>query len=134
MPLRHPRLIELGELPHDKVGLLLSSLDVGVVCNRDTPFGHYCFPLKLHEMMAAGIPVVAARVGDVSEVLADTPQSLYQPGDIADLADKLMRLATEPERSASSLYRSWEAMTDELEVWLGGLLESANGARPLATE
>ena len=133
-PLRHPRLIDLGELPHEEVGLLLSSLDVGVVCNRDTPFGRYCFPLKLHEMMAAGTPVVAASVGDVSEVLADTPESLYQPGDAGDLADKLVHLAAEPERAAANSSRSWEAMADELEAWLISLLELANGSMPSAGE
>lgn len=86
---RHPRIIDLGRLPQAAVPQVLASLDVGVICNRDSTFGRYCFPLKLHEMSAMQIPVVAAALGDVAGILAPHPQCLYTPGDSNMLAERI---------------------------------------------
>lgn len=91
-----PRVIDLGMLPQQCVPDLLGALDVGVVCNRDSAFGRYCFPLKLHEMLSMRIPVVAAAVGDVSRVLALHPECLYAPGDVAMLAERIAEQLSAP--------------------------------------
>ena len=85
----HPRIVDFGMLPQQEVPVLLAALDVGVVCNRDSAFGRYCFPLKLHEMLAMRIPVVAAALGDVETLLASNPPSLYAPGDVEMLAERI---------------------------------------------
>lgn len=91
---RHPRLIDLGLLAHERVPQMLVALDVGVVCNRDTAFGRHCDPLKLIELNACGTPVVAAAVGEVARLLAHAPGSLYPAGDATALAERLaVRLA-----------------------------------------
>jgi glycosyltransferase involved in cell wall biosynthesis len=55
-------------------------------------------PLVILEAMAAGLPVVATRVGGVPEV---APASLFPwyttPGSVPELADALLRAATFPE-------------------------------------
>ena len=84
-----PRVHVLGALPHERVAELFSALDVGAICVRDTPFGRYCFPQKAYEMLACGLPVVAADIGAMGRLLADTPGALYRSGDGADLAAKL---------------------------------------------
>jgi len=83
---RHERIIDLGILPYDRVPLFLNALDVAVVCNLDNDFGRYCYPQKAREIMACGIPLVAARVGSMEEMLADHPSWLFAPGDEGDLA------------------------------------------------
>lgn len=95
-PRSHPRIVDLGMLPQPRVPELLAALDVGVICNRDSSFGRYCFPLKLHEMLAMRIPVVAAALGDVQRILADSPQSLYAPGDVAMLAGQITVQLSDP--------------------------------------
>ena len=87
--LGHARMIDLGELPQAQVPTLLAALNVGVVCNRDTAFGRYCFPLKLYEMLAMRIPVVAASLGDVQTLLSAHQECLYPAGDAITLADRL---------------------------------------------
>jgi glycosyltransferase involved in cell wall biosynthesis len=76
----------LGDLQHDQVPLLLQALDVGVVCNRDSAFGRYCYPQKAVEMLSCGVPIVMADVGVASELLRGCRSALYRPGDSRDLA------------------------------------------------
>lgn len=92
----HPRVIDLGMLAHERVPDLLAALDVGVVCNRDSAFGRYCFPLKLYEMLSMDIPVVATALGDVSRILARNPECLYAPGDVTMLADRIAGQLSSP--------------------------------------
>jgi len=92
----HPRIVDFGMLPQKRVPDLLAALDVGVVCNRDSAFGRYCFPLKLYEMIAMRIPVVAAALGDVQQLLADQPQCLYAPGDVAMLGERIATQLSAP--------------------------------------
>jgi len=82
----HPRLIDLGILDWKRVPVLLNALDVAVTCNRNTPFGRYCYPLKLAESLACGTPVVAADIGDAATLVNNIAACLYTPGDTKDLA------------------------------------------------
>lgn len=60
----------------------------------------YFSPLKIMEYMAAGLPVVASRVGDLAGIVAhDRTGLLVRPGDPLDLADALTHLAAEPARA-----------------------------------
>jgi glycosyltransferase involved in cell wall biosynthesis len=55
-------------------------------------------PLTVIEAMAAGLPVVATRVGGLSEVVEDGETGRLAPsGDDAALADAVLRLAGDPE-------------------------------------
>ena len=54
-------------------------------------------PLSLIEAMAAGLPVVATRVGGVPEVVAEGRSGFLVPaGDDEAMADRILRLASNP--------------------------------------
>nr|MDQ3397619.1 glycosyltransferase family 4 protein [Deinococcota bacterium] len=59
------------------------------------PLANFYFsPLKVYEYLAAGLPVVASRVGQLAELLTDGVDGLlYPPGDARALAGALTRLA-----------------------------------------
>lgn len=57
--------------------------------------GHYFSPLKVYEYMAAGLPVVASRVGELPTLL-DACGLLTEPGDPDALATALDRLGSDP--------------------------------------
>lgn len=112
---RHPRIIDLGELPFERVPDVYSALDVAVICNLDSDFGRYCFPQKLFEIVACGTPMVAAAVGDVSIALSGHPESLYRPGDTAQLAERIAAQLANPRPLSDLTVPSWDDWSGEVE-------------------
>lgn len=117
----HPRIHDMGTLGYERIPHFLSALDIGVICNRQDAFGSYCFPQKAREMMACGIPLIAARVGSMEGLLADHRSWLFEPEDQADLAraieNRLSDRGTEYGRIPT-----WAVLGEDLEVLLLKLL------------
>jgi glycosyltransferase involved in cell wall biosynthesis len=62
-----------------------------------SPF--YFSPLKVYEYMAAGLPIVASRIGQLEELLDSGDCGvLCAPGDPAALAEALAALRRDPAR------------------------------------
>jgi glycosyltransferase involved in cell wall biosynthesis len=89
------RVHYLGQLAHADTAKLFGALDLGVIYLRDTTFGRFCFPQKAYEMMACKLPLVAARIGVMPDLMTSTPDSLYE----ADSAEDLVRAVRVQERS-----------------------------------
>ena len=102
-PPNDPRVHYLGQLPHAKTARLFSALDVGVIYLRDTPFGRYCFPQKAYEMMACDLPLVAARVGVMPDLLGAVPDCLYEADASHDLARAVHEQCRTPRRAAVAI-------------------------------
>jgi glycosyltransferase involved in cell wall biosynthesis len=82
-----------GAVSPDAVPGLLASMDVAVAPYPPQP-EFYFSPLKVYEYMAAGLPVVASRIGQIEEAIRDgTSGLLCPPGDPQALAGALLRLA-----------------------------------------
>jgi len=96
-PPKGPRVHYVGCLPHEQVPMLLSALDVGVIYVRDTPFGRFCFPQKAYEMVACGIPIVAAELGDTKRLFAEYPNCLSRSDDARDLAGRIRNQLRAPQ-------------------------------------
>lgn len=94
------RVIYLGELTEQQVSQLFRALDLGIIPAHDSEFGRYCFPQKLFEMVACGLPVVAARVGAIAEILNDCPSLLFTPGDSTSLRLAVISQLKEAKRVA----------------------------------
>ena len=80
---------DLGMLPFDDVPALIASLDVAVVYNRASAFGDYCFPQKFYEVLACGVPLVAANVGELGILLQQQSELLYEDGDVGSFVQVL---------------------------------------------
>ncbi|MDX2060108.1 MAG: glycosyltransferase family 4 protein [Gemmatimonadales bacterium] len=82
-----------GAVDPEMVPGLLARMDVGVA---PYPSGEDCYfsPLKVFEYLAAGLPVVASRVGQLGDVLVHQRSALLvAPGSAVELADGLDLLA-----------------------------------------
>jgi glycosyltransferase involved in cell wall biosynthesis len=90
------RTHDLGNLPLETVPLLINALDVAVICNRNSAFGRFNFPQKAYEIIACGVPMVAAAVGSMNELFKHYPDCLFDPEDCASLADAIRRQLDHP--------------------------------------
>jgi len=94
---KNARIHDFGMIAQEKVPLFINSLDVAVICNLENDFGKYCFPQKARENMACNIPLIAARVGSMKELLANHPEWLFTPDSADDLASVLIQRLKNPE-------------------------------------
>ena len=96
----------------------LNAADVAVLPNRKGSFSKYCFPYKLFEYMAAGLPIVATNIGDSSLILSDYRDNLCKPDDGHDMAEKLIyALKSNKKRNYGSLLKNmaWKSLSKKLE-------------------
>ncbi|HRY16978.1 MAG TPA: glycosyltransferase family 4 protein [Candidatus Competibacteraceae bacterium] len=110
----HPRILYLGELPHDHIPAFFNALNIAIICIRDTAFGRYSFPQKAYEILACRIPLVAAALGSIGDLLKDAPDSLYRPDDDQDLASKITRQLNQP-RPPDLPVPTWADQAEKLE-------------------
>ena len=81
-----------GAVPPHEVPQLLAEMDVAVAPYPDRA-DFYFSPLKVYEYMAAGLPVVASRIGQLEDLIEhETNGLLCPPGDAEALVGALDRL------------------------------------------
>lgn len=84
-----------GAVKPDQVPYYLASMDVAVAPYPKLA-DFYFSPLKVYEYMAAGLPVVASRIGQLEQMIeSGTNGILVQPGDPVVLAGALEELQTD---------------------------------------
>lgn len=90
-----------GDIAPEYIPGLLASMDIAVAPYPPVSL-FYSSPLKLYEYMAAGLPIVATRLGQVEEVIRDGVTGLLvSPGHAADLAQALATLIRNPAQRAA---------------------------------
>ncbi|MGH8372939.1 MAG: glycosyltransferase family 4 protein [Gammaproteobacteria bacterium] len=107
------RVHYLGSLPHDRTAEVFNALDVGIIYLRDTAFGRYCFPQKAYEMLACGLPIIAAGVGVMPGLLAATPAALYRPEDVEDL-QRALSYQLDARSGIDTPIQDWEQLVGEM--------------------
>ena len=109
----------LGYIDDDKMPVLLNSMDILVVINRASSFGHYSHPVKLYEAMSCQVPVVATRTRATEWILDRHRGSLVEPEDPRELSDAILRALSEPRAHYQSV-PSWSSSCDVFEQALLG--------------
>jgi glycosyltransferase involved in cell wall biosynthesis len=116
-----PMVHDLGTLPLDIVPALLNALDLAVICNRNSAFGRHCFPQKAYEIIACRVPLVAAAVGSMNELLVEYPECLYEPENANSLAQVIER-QLEARTIVDLRAPSWAESARELEAYFQEVL------------
>jgi glycosyltransferase involved in cell wall biosynthesis len=94
---RHPHVRFAGPLDHRCIGTALRQLDYLVMPS----IWYETYGLVIHEAFAAGVPVVASRLGALPEAVEDGLNGrLFSAGDPDDLARVLRELLDEPQQLA----------------------------------
>lgn len=87
------RFVNAGWLEESTLPHVLSAADAGLYLMDDTLLNRTKCPVKLADMLAVGLPVVAEAVGQVPEyILHDRTGYLRASGDVAGLAASLVDL------------------------------------------
>jgi glycosyltransferase involved in cell wall biosynthesis len=115
----------MGHLGHAEVPSFLASVDVAVAPYPDLP-GFFYSPLKVYEYLAAGIPVVASNIGQLTELVAPWGR-LSTAGSAGALAAAIRATLEDPAAAARAREaRGWVLANhswDERAQRLTGMLE-----------
>jgi glycosyltransferase involved in cell wall biosynthesis len=111
-------VLYLGPVDEDVLPSVYNMADVFVMPTR----AHEMFGMAAIEAQACGKPVVCSNQGGLPEVISSSSGLLFQPGDSADLMEKLRAMADDEamRRRFSEAARdnakrfSWEAIAHEL--------------------
>jgi glycosyltransferase involved in cell wall biosynthesis len=107
-----------GSISHEEIPAIIRQFDIALAPYPKLEHDFYYSPLKLYEYMACGIPVAAAKVGQIAEVISHGRTGLlHKPGDLDALVrncDTLIanrKLRTTIGRAAAALVArqfTWE--------------------------
>lgn len=111
----------LGVIEYEQVPLVFNALDVGIISNSTSDFGRYCFPQKAYEMMACGLPIVAAKVGAMESLLQSSKKALYEPQSSNSL-QLAVQEQLEISVSPAIKVKTWADLAKELESVLRGII------------
>jgi len=128
----------LGRLPRRRLAPILAAMDVLVAPYPAEDF-FYFSPLKLFEYMACGRAVLAARLGQIAEVITDGVNGrLYDPCSPEDFLNRLLELLRHPAQRARLgaqarqtiiSHYTWDHNAERVER---ALEQARNRRRPLA--
>jgi len=119
-----PNVHLLGERPFEELPALAAAFDVGIIPRRRTPLTEAMDPVKLYEMMALGLEVVASPLpeleahGDLVR-LAEGAEGLL--GAIEEALEAPRGGEAHEKRLAFARANTWDTRTDVLEDALEGL-------------
>lgn len=122
-------IVDVGWLPEAELPSMLAAADVGLYLIDDTLLNRTKCPVKLADMLAVGLPVVAEAVGQVPEYVRDGESGhLCASGDAAGVARAVVHLLQDKAarvdlgqgaRRRLQRYFSWARLAERLEEAYG---------------
>ena len=119
-------VVDAGWVAEAALPPLLGAADAALYLMEDTLLNRSKCPVKLADMLAVGVPVVAERVGQVPEYVRHRETGLLRPpGAVEGLADDLVSLLSDGElrarlaengRAHIARRFSWERLADRVEA------------------
>lgn len=120
-----------GAVAHDEVPRHIAAMDVAVSTHLPSQEADFYFsPLKLFEYLACGAPVVAADIGQPSQIVRHGVTGLlYPPGDAAALAQRIAELLRDPARAREM---AWQGAAEVLQrhTWDGNVRQVLGWIQP----
>jgi glycosyltransferase involved in cell wall biosynthesis len=126
-----PNVHFLGEKHRNEVPAYLSNMDVNLMLYRmsNETWIRAVYPLKLHEYLAVGKPIVSADIPSVREfssVVRIAAGFAEWQQAIEDALDS-RGAGTESERRVVAAQNTWDARVAMLEEWISHLLDARKG-------
>jgi hypothetical protein len=103
---RPPNLVLHGVVPKASTRAFYGNCDACLVPLAPVPMFAHALPTKLFEIMACGRPVLASATGLVADALRASGAGIASaPGDVAALADAMVRMASRPPEELAVMGR-----------------------------
>lgn len=124
-----------GAMPHQDIPSVIRSLDVALAPYPKPEHAFYFSPLKLFEYLACGTPLVAARIGQIADVVQDGRTGLlHEPGDVGAIVEACCTLIEDPElaerigASAAEVgaAHTWDANAERVFEIVSGLADGGS--------
>ena len=97
-----PAVVDLGWIDEEELPLLLRAADAALYLMNDSLINRSKCPVKLADLAAAGVPVIAENVGQVSEYVVNGCTGFLLPsGDVPGLSSAAISLLLNREQRAS---------------------------------
>lgn len=94
-----------GAKTQQEIAQAILECNIGVVPNRRSSFTELNFPTRLFEYLAMGRPVIAPATKGILDYFQAGTLITFEPGDVKDLADKIVWAGTHPEQLAPLVER-----------------------------
>ena len=116
-----PNVHFLGPKPYQELPAYVAHMDVNTMCYRCTPEGWWSalYPLKLHEYLAAGKPIVASNLEvlqEFSHVVA-IANEMEEWEKALDSAIRFGGIGDAPTRYSIAQENTWDIRVDQLIQW-----------------
>jgi glycosyltransferase involved in cell wall biosynthesis len=90
-------VIFVGARPYREIPALIRGFDIALAPYSIPDHSFYFSPMKVFEYMACGVPVIAARIGQIKDIVVEGENGLlYTPERLEELAGKCIRLLENP--------------------------------------
>lgn len=120
---RQKNIFLLGLRQYDILPNYIKGFDVCMIPHKVTPYSQASFPIKLHEFLASGKPIVTTNLPSLS----DYDHMIYMAGSQAEFAAKIGEALAEKnplvmgERIAVASRNTWESRIESMEKIMKGL-------------
>jgi len=101
----------LGSIPSDRMPEVYSRMDVLVLPSLETKTWKEQFGRVLVEAMAAGVPVIGSRTGEIPNVIGDAGL-LFEAGNMDALVDQITKIRLDPGLWANLRQRGLQRVRD----------------------
>ena len=130
---RLPNVHFLGPKRHSDVPAYLCHMDVNTICYRLSAgdWTRTAYPLKLHECLAVGRPVVSVWTEEICRH-ADVLHLVKEPPEWESALERAIKeggVGSESTRRAVAIANSWDRRVPEFDAWLSNLEESSCDGR-----
>ena len=119
-------IVVTGPIPYRDINQYLGACDICMLPLKNSGANHGRFPLKLHDYMAVGRPVLATNVGEIGEFVREHKIGWLAKDNPLDIAERIVSISKLKEqrtlvgkhaRHLAETSFAWNRMAGKLEVF-----------------